>query len=215
MKAYASTVLAVVRAGAQSFRGAEDAVMYAVHAALLASGHALVGVGDSAKLEGAQSDAPEVQDSGWNAADDRYTLLYRSEPAAHTRARLLLLKGLVMGGGALVVTLAASRPEGVEPAVMELDARKYYDPEGGPAAAQRYRNLEELCSVVEAALPPLEGGAAAGRLARQAAAQASAADDAGRNEKRAPEASEGRGAGAGAEGRAGERRGEDPLRLHG
>jgi hypothetical protein len=92
MKAYASTVLAVVRAGAQSFRcgaalsdaraphrapelraraaprvdapkrarpllctrrGAEDAVMYAVHAALLASGHALVGVGDSAKLEGA------------------------------------------------------------------------------------------------------------------------------------------------------------------
>lgn len=42
-------------AAAAGRRGPEDAVVYAVHAALLGAGHALVGVGDDAKLEGAQA----------------------------------------------------------------------------------------------------------------------------------------------------------------
>lgn len=35
-------------------RGPEDAVVYAVHAAVMAGGYALIGVGDGASLEGAQ-----------------------------------------------------------------------------------------------------------------------------------------------------------------
>lgn len=153
-----AAVLAVVRAGDQAFRGPEDAVLYAIHAAVLTSGYGLIGVGDDAKLEGVPSDAPEVSESGWNALPDRYTLLYRSDdptpatpaaPAAGAAGasgpspappdkrwppRLLLLKALVVGSS-LLVTLAGGGDGGSEPEVLEVDPSHYYDPTSADAAA--------------------------------------------------------------------------------
>ncbi|GBG00027.1 hypothetical protein Rsub_12757 [Raphidocelis subcapitata] len=179
-----ASVLAVVRAAGPAFRNSEDAVVFALHAALLASSFELVGVGDEARLEAVAPDAPEVDAAGWNAAADRYTLLYRAGAGPPVGGAAsgsgggaggpapphgLLLKALPMGGGSMVASLASSR--GGEPAVLELSAPDYYDTAAPGAPAARYRRLEDLCARAAGALRGVGAPAAAGRDAAKAAQQ--------------------------------------------
>lgn len=162
---------------------------------------------------GVATDAPEVSDDGWNAAPDRYTLLYRSDapppaPASGTpqqpqraHAPLVLLKALVMGPGTLLVTLAGD--DGVsEPAVQELRTAQYYDESKGTAAAQRYSNLDELVTRVTSALtslnvPPGNGGSSG----TAAAAAGGAAQQQQKRKQEEGEGERGEGEGRGVEGR--------------
>jgi hypothetical protein len=93
-----SAVLAIVRAARPHFRHRADALVFALHAALLAEGLVLVAVGDAAAAEPPRTGAPlpEAGHDGWNAAPDDYAFRYRQDGAAAAHGTVVL-KALVAG----------------------------------------------------------------------------------------------------------------------
>ncbi len=85
-------VLAVVRAARPRFRHRADALVFALHAALLAEGFVLLAVGDAAAEEPPPGGAPlpEAGHEGWNAAADEYAFRYRGEGAAAQQGTVAL-----------------------------------------------------------------------------------------------------------------------------
>jgi hypothetical protein len=96
-------VLAIVRAARPHFRHRADALVFALHATLLAEGLVLVAVGGAAEVEPPRAGAPlsEAGHDGWNAAPDEYAFRYRKEGAAAAQGTVVL-KALVVGDKLLV-----------------------------------------------------------------------------------------------------------------
>lgn len=172
--ATAAAVLAVVRAAAPQVRSRQDQLVFALHAAVLASGYRLVAVGDQAQLEGLAADAPDAPLAGWNSSSESYSFAYLSEADDATAAAApvvkLLLKVLAMGDTSLVACLATDAA-GAQPQTLELNLDEYVTPSSSssgnsapgdgstgqpaPLAAKSYNNLDQLCQLVNSALAAL------------------------------------------------------------
>jgi proteasome inhibitor subunit 1 (PI31) len=105
-----AAVLAAVRAARPRFRNRADALVFALHAALLAEGFVLVAAGDAAEEEPPRGGAllPETGHEGWNAAEEEYAFRYRREGAAAAHGTVVL-KALA-AGAKLFVDAAAPSP---------------------------------------------------------------------------------------------------------
>ena len=113
MATHTTAVLAVVRAARPQFRNRADAVVFALHAALLAEGFVLVAVGDAAEEEPPRGAAlAETGHDGWNAARDEYAFRYRREGAGAADGTVVL-KALA-AGAKLLVDAAPPSPGAVE-----------------------------------------------------------------------------------------------------
>ncbi|KAK9831386.1 hypothetical protein WJX81_008664 [Elliptochloris bilobata] len=167
------TLLAIIRAAHPQLRNKHDAVVFAVHAFMLADGYKLVATGKAADeaSEAPPDDAPEVAADGWNdEIPDSYAFLYADDTGKRSPT---LLKALPLGNKLVVSWLALGRPS--QPQVLELDETRYLadDTSSAPApdAAKAYKNLDEL-------LAQLRGSFYTGPSGNSAPAEPRAAKDA-------------------------------------
>jgi hypothetical protein len=126
---------------------------------------------------GLAADAPDAPLAGWNSSSESYSFAYLSEADDATAAAAaapvvkLLLKVLAMGDTSLVACLATDAA-GAQPQTLELNLDEYVNPSSSsgsgnsapgdsstgqpaPLAAKSYKNLDQLCQLVNSALAAL------------------------------------------------------------